>query len=445
MIRHICVWLMAVFVGVVASDSIAQDEQKEPRASINGSAWRSAEGLVGATYEISGYAERPEEGVVQSVIVRWAEPEIDALGNYCTIRGQLWIPGEGAGKARPIDWFQGVSVYVALSPGTQPDWSKGTSEKDASEKTVFVGGSGRFDVTFDLRKLECDHKRLQPFQFGLSLAKHTEMKNGWQRVEWMSTTPVVASATTMLKIPAPVLSPELELVNEAAGWPFSNPDGTKLIRAANALRKLGKDAALAALENYIEMNDGSSRDDEEGKETVFWIIRVLFEPIRLEDRIPPPYIGAFFLERGDADAPLWPLEPIDLVDDIPFMVGRPGSASLAELPYSHIEWAQRHCVIREEPLRPTNNPLVAAEKLLGSRKFSRLDEYVTDGATRIIKSQAVTMVAGILEPLPERRRNAAKAQEDWETRLKTAEELGIAWSEKEERFIVTRPPKLDAP
>lgn len=443
MSTHIRVWLIVVVVGAMVADCIAQDEQKGPRASTNGSAWRGFgdSWTRTSTYELSGYAERPEEGVVQSVNVRWAEPEIDALGNYCTLRGQLWIPNEVAGKARPIDWFQGVTVYVAFSSGSQPDWSKGTSEKDAYEKTAVVGGSGRFDVTFDLRKLERDHKRSQPFQFGLSLAEHTEMKNGQQQVVWMSKTPVIAAATTMLKIPAPVLSPELELINEAASWPFSNPDGTKLIRAANALRKLGKDDALTALENYIELNDGSGRDYEE---IVFWIIRVLFEPIRLEGRIPPPYIGVFFLERGDADAPLWPLEPIDLVDDIPFMMGRLGSASLPELPYSHIEWARRHCVIRDEPLRPTSNPLVAAKKLLGSRKFSRLNEYATNGATRIIKSQAVTMVAGILEPLPERRRNAAKAQEDWEARIKTAEELGIAWSEKEERFIVTRPPKLDA-
>jgi len=441
MIAQLRVWLMVVFVGVMVSDSSGQNELNGPRASTNGSTWRSVGDLwsISSLYEISGYAERPEKDVVQSVVVRWAVPEIERSGNY-RIRGRLWIPGEGASKARPIDWFQGVTIYVATSPGGQPDWSKGTSEKNAFGKTVLVRGSGRFDVTFDWRELERDRKRSQAFQFGLSLAKHTELKNGRQRVEWMSKTPVVASATTMLTFPAaPALSPELELVKAAAGWPFYDPDATKLVRAANALRKLGKEDALAALENYIDISGGFGRVNDE--EIVFWIIRLLFEPIRLEDRIPPPRIRVFFVEREDADAPLRRLDPIVLVDDTPFMVGVLGSVTLPESPFSHIEWARRHCVIRDEPLRPTNNPLVAAEKLLKSQKFSR---HRSDKAASFVKTQAVTMAAGILEPLPERRRNNAKSQEDWETRLKTAEELGIAWSVKEERFIVTRPPKLDA-
>src|SRR5262249_45767503 len=163
--------------------------------------------------------------------------------------------------------------------------------------------------------------------------------------------------------------------NRASGWPFSNPNGVELIRAVNALQPLGKERALAVLEKYVELTQGGGYFSYfSDREIVFWIIRLLFEPIRLDDRIPSPAIRVFLSDRQFPEAMKWPLNPMAVFGDVPFMVGhRIGSSGHPEEPSSHIRWARLHGVIRDDPLVPTANPLGAAEAILGSRRFKALN------------------------------------------------------------------------
>ena len=260
-------WLMFVLLAVSGSISTAQDEKKEPSAYLGRSLWRSMGDMWTRTldYEINGYAERPDESTLKSVTVQWERPEVDRLGNFCTVRGQLRNPAVDCDPSKPIDWFQGLTVSIARHPGLKPDWSKGITEQDALDRTSVVGGAGRFEVVIDMRKIERNRTLEQPYQFGLALAKHTALQNGLHRVVCSSTTPIAASNIQILKIPAaPKLSRELELVNRAGGWPFSNPDGVDLINAVNALQKLGKEKALLVLEEYVDLtNDSSYYGDQE--------------------------------------------------------------------------------------------------------------------------------------------------------------------------------------
>lgn len=52
----------------------------------------------------------------------------------------------------------------------------------------------------------------------------------------------------------------------------------------------------------------------------FWIIRLLFEPAQAGMRIPQPMIGAAVPHPAQGDEERWPLFPIELVDDVPFMI-----------------------------------------------------------------------------------------------------------------------------
>ncbi len=444
MISKVLPSLLLVLVPVIGSICTAQDKKVQPSASSNATSWRSTRDQWTRTsdYQIEGYAPRPDESTLQSITVQWEQPVVDPLGNYCTLRGQLQILADNPEPTKPIEWFQGLTVYMARQPAAKPNWSRESPQQDAVKHTTVVQGSGKFEVSLDLRKAARDRQAEQSFQFGLALARHSVLQGGRQRVEWSSNAPVVASSIEMLNVPAgPPLSREMELINSAAGWPFSNPDGVALIRAVNALQKLPKDEALRVLEEFMSLtNDFEYFDDQE---VVFWIVRLLFEPIRLDERIPTPMIYVFLLDdRDSADALLWPLNPIELVDEIPFMVGMQTNGSgMPEHPSSHIEWARRHGVMRDAPLRPTSSPLAAADKLLNSQKFARLnmDDDMASLSTESIKSQAMAMVASSLQPLPERRRDRAEAQADWEERLKKAAKVGIKWDEAADRFVVTRP------
>jgi hypothetical protein len=382
------------------------------------------------------YGARPEDNTLKSITVVWKPLELDALGHLCRVRGQLRIPTQTPGHTEPINWFQGVSIYLAMQPDTKLDWTNGIDLNSAVGKTDVVNTSGEFSLSFDLRDdVHHNRKLVQSFQFGLALATHAD----GQRVHWTSRTPAIPASLAMLSLPAArPLSRELELIDAAACWPFSDPKGVELIRAVNALRPLGKDQALATLEKYVELTKDSQYTFD-GQEIVFWIIRLLFEPIRLEDRIPSPAIAVFLVEDNSPEAHFWPLNPIELVEGIPFMVGRRiGLGGHPEHPSSHIQWARRHGVIRDEPLIPTKNPLAAAEALLTSPRFRQLDEWARESGTDSIRSQALAMIGDLVKPLPKKHRTKSQQNLDWADRLAEAEKLQIHWDPKQEKFGATK-------
>ncbi len=136
------------------------------------------------------------------------------------------------------------------------------------------------------------------------------------------------------------------------------------------------------------------------REIVFWIVRLLFELIRLGDRNPRPKIAVFLDDRSFADDMRWPLNPLEIVDGIPFMVGhQAGMGGMPEDPLSHILWARRLGVIRDEPLIPATSPPKAAQTILDSRRFQALDESSRERASRSLRLQAHAMVRELLQPI----------------------------------------------
>jgi hypothetical protein len=413
-----------------------QDSDYVVRASARGSEWRGTpqEWTCSTGYgDIKDYADRPNEPTLGALSVEWQKPELDALGNLCTLRGQLKMRANGQKHTQPVTWFQGVTVYIGTTPGAQPDWSQAMSQADTVYETAVTSPSGKFRVCFDLRKTKCDRAHIHSLQFGIALAKHIVNSKTSHNVIWSSRAPAIGSTVQMLSVPAAqALSRELELINRASRWPFSDPDGVEIIRAVNALQPLGKKRALAILEEYVELTRSFEYFSE--PEIVFWIIRLLFEPIRLEDRIPSPAIAVFLDDRQSVEAMKWPLNPMAVSGGIPFMVG--GQVSMSgrpELPSSHIRWAELQGVIRDDLLVPTTNPLAAAEAILGSRRFKALDNFSRVQGTREIRSQALAMVDEMLEP------NSAHAAADhddgWRACVRAAAERGIHWDAKREQFV----------
>jgi hypothetical protein len=401
------------------------------RASPGGSwsQWSSHEWTHSTTSTASGdYADRPSEKALTAIAVEWQEPQRDALGNLCIIRGRLMTPGDG--QAKPVDWLQGVTVYLAKVPGAKPNWSAGMDQSDTLSKTAVVSPAGEFEVRIDMRKTQQDRTRPQPFQFGLALAEHTELAEKRQRIVWTSHAPAIAATVRMLDIPAAAkLSRELDLINRASGWPFSNPNGVDLIRAVNALQRLGKQQALATLEEYVEATNSYDYSGEQ--DIVFWIIRCLFEPIRLDERIPIPAIAVHLEESAN-----WPLNPIAIVDDIPFMIGMQiGMGGAPEPPSAQIKWARRHGVVRDRPLKPTANPLLAARAILGSQAFLQLDRSSRTEATRLLRLQAMSMVADALPPELTRHDEHTIERRQWRALIQDAQARPIRWDVDREQFV----------
>lgn len=447
--------LLLGVTGMARGDDDPGERDEAPSSSATGR-WTPDDWTYTETgVDVKGFADRPDKDTLNQITVEWQRPQLDPLGNLYQLRGQLLVPKKIPGEMRPIDWYQGVTAYLAIEPENKPDWSNGMNQADTLHEIAAVDKSGAFELKFDMRKAKYDRNRNQSFQLGLALAEHSSTGKHHQTIVWSSRNPAIPATVRMSLVPAaPELSHELALINRASGWPFSNPNGVELIRAVNGLLPLGKEQALATLERYVELTSDFGYHDD--KEIVFWIIRLLFEPIRLGDRIPSPMIAVFFDAKDPQGRMNWPLSPMDIIDDVPFMLGRQiAMGGQPEHPSSHIRWARRHGVIRDLPLVPSANPLSAAEAILSSPRFKQLDDFSRNDATNSIRGQALAMVKGIIEPIdepdreddPEVGEDNAPVEEpevvvdphadEWKARLQQATKLKIRWDSKREAFVAT--------
>ena len=146
-------------------------------------------------------------------------------------------------------------------------------------------------------------------------------------------------------------------------------DPLRLIQAVNALQRHGRGRALGAIEEYLRV---SSWLDDPGREGVFHVLRVLFEPPAGEGW-PPMMVGAPDLA---ADPKLFPRHPIALVEDIPIvLVGGYVLGGQAEPPEQHVRWYRERGVLRAAPLRPPADPLgTIARAAEPGGPFAGLDE-----------------------------------------------------------------------
>jgi hypothetical protein len=187
------------------------------------------------------------------------------------------------------------------------------------------------------------------------------------------------------------LYPALKAIHNAPrvyGGGF-NPLG--LIRAVNILHPMGKEKAIAALRTYNTLCQ--SNRHAFNKKRIFLIVRILFEPI--QESMPRMSIGA-----PDAEERGWPIFPLTLIDDIPFMVCNGYSLhGRAESPLVHIEFAEKSCLLRAKPLAPSASPARAAQRLLDGH--SEIKEYhrqeIRLQAMRVIEPLSTSLAFGDLE------------------------------------------------
>ena len=105
--------LVSCFVLSLLGVTVADDQKvKEVTADSGWYRWEgTADGWIrkqGFT-NIHGYAERPDDKVVETVTVEWQQPTLDTLGNNCKVRGRLVVPTGDPPGSRPVDWLQGIA------------------------------------------------------------------------------------------------------------------------------------------------------------------------------------------------------------------------------------------------------------------------------------------------------------------------------------------------
>jgi hypothetical protein len=152
----------------------------------------------------------------------------------------------------------------------------------------------------------------------------------------------------------------LRLIDEAPAVSGYHYNPRTVIRIVNRLQPLGKEKALAAIDEYLRVT-GYLSDAPEGG--LFLVLRVLFDVPADPGYMPRMGIGAPSpAEPGDRN--LIPRFPIALVDDVPLLVvGGYFLAGAAQPVRDHVKYFRDNGRLRSRPLAPSSRPLDVLDHL----------------------------------------------------------------------------------
>jgi len=219
-------------------------------------------------------------------------------------------------------------------------------------------------------------------------------------------------------------------------------DPTALIRAVNALHSMGRERALLALREYCilakRMTYEEARKYSVDEYRILPIVQVLFES-------PRGWMPPFVLGGPDVDSPgtdLWPLFPLAVVQDVPFMVV--SGYFLAGVPQE----AEDHLRInlgplRSAPLSPRLTALEAADELTHSAawKALKLQPGNVGRKTWQMRTQALSSMESVFALRPDEKSNDCcvdPTETQWRAAVDRAKGAGIVWSPEIQDFILGR-------
>lgn len=402
----------------------------------------------------------PAPRVMQRIKAVWPDPvwKGNPIRKWPVIRGKLVVVSEDGKTASPVDWFQGIRVLIARSHSIHPDWSNGHVVADTVWQDHMVRADGSFEVYWptEIRRPIGGRKS---FQIGVCLAARKD-----KTVTWDLSLPVHAGTIGQLSMFGPEpLTPTMQIINSAPSISSASFDPVALVRAVNHLQAMGKDKAIAALKEFLEVTEGISPRsysvepipediDTADPECVFLIVRVLFEPARAGQKLPEVLTGGGSPWPDEKDMELWPLHPLELRDDLPFMVVTTlgNIAGLPQRPWEHIEWAEKFGKLRGAPLRPADNPLAIADALCSLAKMRRLGfgEEIRHQALNIsVRQSGRATRLSILSGFESRQNGRSEPQhrflrptltdEDWRKLSTVIGAKGLRWDAGQQEYVVT--------
>ena len=349
---------------------------------------------------------------------------------------------------RPIDWAQYVRVVVSRLPERKHDWSRRQKDGDAVWDDSVTTGKGEFMVR--ISPGEVCRRVGKDARFQVALAIDQDTGDGLEE----SDVPVLPQSVAMLKIPGPpAISKTMQIINGAPSYDQNDFNPAKLVRAVNYLMPMGKKKAIRELRTFLEIardtvNETVRRDediDTSDRTCVFLIVHLLFESADPKEQLPDIRTVPFIPIPNEKDKKHWPLHPLGLQDDVPFfLVDGGGSNGMPDQPERHVDWAEKYGRIRTKLLRPIDNPMTAAERLVALPQTKRLYKgrigetfkallyrqawnIIKDVHPRILKAKPV--------PSPDEDENEY-GDRYWDTRAKAAAKFKIHWDEAAQRYIM---------
>jgi len=308
---------------------------------------------------------------------------------------------------------------------------------------------GSFTIGVFSGKLRLCAGALRSFQVGVVPARMSGTE-----VTFLDADPVLAGSVAELTIRGPeLLSETLMRINAAPGVNADTFQSDALVRAVNHLHGLGKERALAALEEFIERADlhylsgliprDPSRIDTADDNCVFLIVRLLFEPEgtlteQSKKALPYPEVGLGQPQpvTSKEEHARWPRFPLTLVDDVPVLiVDDYAIGGIRQKPIVHVRWAREYGKLRAEPLRPSTDPVSAVEQVLGRLVDPTRDDSLDRQFESLLRRQVRATIGDLVAP-GQKRARGRELDRWWAAARELSEDGRILWDVKRQRFVL---------
>jgi hypothetical protein len=176
----------------------------------------------------------------------------------------------------------------------------------------------------------------------------------------------------------PELRALLEALNDLPAQNGSRYNPRPVIRAVNLLQPVGKERALAAVDEFLRVSFEYA--DHDAREGLFLVLRTLFQVPNVPTVFPdgstpsppgfmPPLYG-LPAPSGPDDKTLLPRFPIVIAGDVPFLITQWGGHSgPPQMPESHVAYFRKYGTLRAKPLMPSCKPFEALDAVINSRRW----------------------------------------------------------------------------
>jgi hypothetical protein len=152
----------------------------------------------------------------------------------------------------------------------------------------------------------------------------------------------------------------LRLIDQTPPLAGYRYDPLRVIRIVNTLQPLGKEKALAAVDEYLRV----ASDRADAREGLFVVLRLLFDIPKVPGHMPAMHVGAPWPWPGGPEGgKRLPRFPVLLLDDVPLLLvsGYVGFGD-AEPVERHVSYFRKGGTLRSRPLAPADAPLQVYEK-----------------------------------------------------------------------------------
>jgi hypothetical protein len=192
-----------------------------------------------------------------------------------------------------------------------------------------------------------------------------------------------------------------ELLNILGEVPSYNSGGSYnprfVIRAVNALQPLGKERALAVIDEFLRV---ASHWDDDGREGMFLVLRTLFDVPADPGYMRRMMVGAAGPEPKDPK--LLPRFPVALEQDIPLLtVSGYTLAGQAEPPEFHVEYFRKQGTIRAKPLHPTDQPIQMLAEFEQSPRWPFRGEHLDGEGECLVGEQVLRLMDTVYRTEPD--------------------------------------------